>query len=260
MKPTLSVIIITKNEETRLEPTLQSVSFADEIIVLDSGSSDGTVQLARRYTDRVIVEADWQGFGIQKNRALAHAACEWVLSVDADERVSPALRDEILSAIEHPIADVYEVPILGSYCGREIRHSGWWPDYKPRLFRRGDVHFTQDKVHERLDYRGRLGRLHAPLQHETVRTLEEVLDKVNRYSTAGAEQAHASGKRGGLGRAMLHGIWAFLRAYVIKRGFMDGREGFVLAVSNAEGTYYRYLKLMYVHERAMHETSHKHWQ
>lgn len=246
MKPTLSVIIITKNEETRLEPTLRSVGFADEIIVLDSGSSDGTLELARRYTDKVEVNADWQGFGIQKNRALAQASGDWVLSVDADERVIPALRDEILAAIGNPSADVYEVPILGSYCGREIRHSGWWPDYKPRLFRRGGIRFTQDKVHERLDYQGPLGRLHSPLQHESVRTLEEVLDKVNRYSTAGAEQAHARGKQGGLGKAVLHGVWAFLRAYVVKRGFLDGREGFILAVSSAEGTYYRYLKLMYL--------------
>lgn len=245
----LSVIIICKNEVSRLGATLESAAFADEIIVLDSGSSDGTVELARQFTDKVFVAADWPGFGVQKNRALAHASGEWVLSIDADERVGAELRAEIQAAIAAPLAEVYEMPILTSYCGRWIRHSGWWPDYKPRLFRRGTIRFTEDRVHERLSFQGAPGRLTAPLYHESFRTLDEVLDKVNRYSSAGAEQALMRGKRGGLGKAVAHGLWAFLRTYLLRAGFLDGREGFMLAVSNGEGVYYRYVKLMYLSEK-----------
>lgn len=249
MKPRLSVVIIAKNEVARLGLALESVHFADEIIVLDSGSSDGTVDLARRYTDKVFVAADWQGFGVQKNRALSHAAGDWVLSIDADEQVSDGLRGEILAALMEPVADIYEIPRSSSYCGRQIRHSGWWPDYIPRLFRRGSAHFSEDRVHERLVFQGTVGRLTEPLLHESFRTLEDVLDKVNRYSSAGAEQALARGKRGGLGKALGHGLWAFLRTYVLRAGFLDGREGLMLAISNAEGVYYRYVKLMYLWER-----------
>jgi glycosyltransferase involved in cell wall biosynthesis len=249
MNPSLSVVIIAKNEEVRLGLALESVRFADEIIVLDSGSSDGTVDLARRYTDKVFVAADWKGFGVQKNRALSHANGDWVLSIDADEQVSDDLRSEILAAIVAPVADVYEIPRRSSYCGRQIRHSGWWPDYNPRLFRRGTIRFSDDKVHERLSFPGIPGRLAAPLLHESFRTLEEVLDKANRYSTAGAEQALARGKHGGLGKALGHGFWAFFRTYIVRAGFLDGREGFMLAFSNAEGVYYRYIKLMYLWEQ-----------
>lgn len=249
MRPRLSAVIIAKNEVSRLGATLESVKFSDEIIVLDSGSADGTVELARRYTDKVFVAADWPGFGMQKNRALGYAAGDWVLSIDADERVSAELQAEIRAVIAAPVADVYELPRLSSYCGRLIRHSGWWPDYVPRLFKTGMARFSDDKVHERLVFQGGVGRLKTPLEHESFRTLDEVLDKVNRYSSAGAEQALARGKSGGLGKAVVHGIWAFLRTYFLRAGFLDGREGFMLAVSNAEGVYYRYVKLMYLCEQ-----------
>jgi len=249
MKPRLSVIIIAKNEASRLAATLESVAFADEIVVLDSGSTDGTLELARQFTDKVFVASDWRGFGIQKNRALSYATGDWVLSIDADERVGDELRLQILAAIAAPVADVYETPRLSSYCGRQMHHSGWWPDYNPRLFRRGTIAFSDDLVHERLQFQATPGRLTAPLYHESFRSLDEVLDKVNRYSSAGAEQALARGKQGSLGNAVVHGFWAFLRTYFLRAGFLDGREGFMLAVSNAEGVYYRYAKLMYLKEK-----------
>jgi glycosyltransferase involved in cell wall biosynthesis len=248
MRATLSVVIIVKNEASRLGATLESVRFADEIIVLDSGSTDGTVELAREYTDKVFVDADWQGFGVQKNRALAHAGGDWVLSLDADECVTVELRREIEAALADPVADVYEMPRLSSYCGRTIRHSGWWPDYVVRLFRRGSARFSDSLVHEKLIFTGKAARFGFPLQHESYRNLDEVLDKMNRYSTAGAAQALESGRRAGLGKAVLRGGWAFFRTYLLRAGFLDGREGFILAVSNAETTYYRYLKLMYLSE------------
>jgi glycosyltransferase involved in cell wall biosynthesis len=225
------------------------VSFADEIVVLDSGSTDGTVEVARRYTDQVQVSSDWPGFGPQKNRVLDLATGDWVLSLDADERVTPALAAEIQAVIATPEFDMYELPRLSSFCGRSMRHSGWWPDYVPRLFRRGSARFSDDLVHERLVFQGASGRLKAPLLHDSFRTLDEVLGKINHYSSAGAEQALARGKRGSLGKAVGHGIWAFLRTYLLRAGFLDGREGFMLAVSSAEAVYYRYAKLMYLQER-----------
>ena len=244
---TLSVILITKNEAERLPRCLESVrELADEIVVLDSGSTDATLEIARRYTDKVYSRPDWPGFGPQQNRVLDMAGGDWVLSLDADEWLTPELAAEVRAVLQAPAAAVYEIPRLSSFCGRPMRHSGWWPDYVARLFKRGSARFSDDLVHERLVFEGTAVQLHSPLQHESVRKLEEVLDKVDRYSTAGAEQARSKGKQGGLGKAVLHGTWAFLRAYVIKRGFLDGREGFILAVSSAEGTYYRYLKLMYL--------------
>ncbi len=243
---TLSVIIITKNEAERLPRCLESVrEIADEIIVLDSGSTDATLEIARRYTDKVTVSADWPGFGPQKNRALDDATGDWVLSLDADEWLTQELAAEVVAVLKAPTAEVYEIPRLSSFCGRPMQHSGWWPDHVARLFRRGTARFSDDLVHERLVFSGSTRRLKSPLNHETYRNLDEMLVKLNRYSTDGAENHLKHGKRGGLGKAIGRGVWAFVRTYVIRAGFLDGREGFLLAVANAETTYYRYLKLMY---------------
>lgn len=241
-KVSLSVIVITKNEAESIRACLQSVSWADEIVVLDSGSSDDTVAICREYTDKVVV-TDWPGFGPQKNRALDLACSDWVLSLDADERVSAELRHELQAAMAAPgNCTAFKIPRLSSYCGRFMRHSGWWPDYVTRLFKRGSARFSSDLVHERLIVEGATGVLKPPLLHETYRDLEEVLDKINTYSTAGAHMLRQKGKKAGLTSAVSHGLWAFARTYFLRRGFLDGREGFMLAVSNAEVTYYRYLK------------------
>ncbi len=250
MSATLSVIVITKNEAERIGKALESVRFANEIVVLDSGSTDGTLELARRYTDKVFIDPDWQGFGVQKNRALACATCDWVLSLDADEWVDAGLQKEIEAALAAPVADVYEMPRRSRFCGRAMRHSGWWPDYVPRLFRRGSARFSDSLVHERLVFEGEPGRLVAPLQHDSFRNLEDVLDKINRYSTAGAEQALVCGRHGGLATALAHGFWTFIRTYFLRAGFLDGREGLIQAISSAEGVYYRYLKLGYLREKS----------
>jgi len=245
----LSVILITKNEVSSVRECLESVSFADEIVVLDSGSTDGTVALSREFSGRVY-ETDWPGFGPQKNRALDRAAGDWILSIDADERVTPALRAEIEAAVADPRGNVaFRIPRLSSYCGKYIRRSGWWPDYVLRLFRKGSGRFTDDLVHERVVVDGPVGSLTKPLIHESFESLEDVLDKVNAYSTYGAAMMHRRGKRAGLWTAVGHGFWSFFSTYVLRAGFLDGREGFMLAVSNAEGTYYRYLKLMLLREK-----------
>jgi glycosyltransferase involved in cell wall biosynthesis len=246
-RPTLSVILITKNEAELVGQCLESVKWADEIIVVDSGSTDITVDICRRYTDKVVV-TDWPGFGPQKNRALAMATGEWVLSIDADEEITPALAVEIQRALQTPTAQGYTLSRLSSYCGRFMWHSGWWPDPVLRLFRRDAGVFTDVRIHERVVVQGHIQALHEPMLHHSYGSLDQVLHKVNHYSHEGALALQAKGRRAGLSTAIGHGLWAFIRTYIIKRGFLDGREGFILAISNAEGTYYRYLKLMYLNE------------
>jgi glycosyltransferase involved in cell wall biosynthesis len=242
---TISAIIITKNEAGSIRRCLESVAWVDEIVVLDSGSDDQTVAICRQFGAKVETTADWPGFGTQKNRALERATGEWVLSLDADESVSRELQAEIRATIAKPGGkQAFKLPRSSLYCSRYMRHSGWWPDYVVRLFKRGSGRFSDDLVHERFIADGSVGTLVNPLMHETYADLEEVLRKVNDYSSAGAAMMQAKGIRSSLLKAILHGFWTFVRTYVIRAGFLDGREGFMLAVSNAEGTYYRYLKLM----------------
>jgi glycosyltransferase involved in cell wall biosynthesis len=250
MKRQLSVIVITFNEEARIARALNSVKeLADEIIVVDSGSTDQTVAICRTFTDKVFVTPDWPGFGPQKNRALAHATGEWVFSLDADEEVTPALAKAIRACLDTPRAHAYCLLRRSSYCGRFMAHSGWWPDPVCRLFLREKGRFTDDLIHERVEVEGPVHTLDAPgaeLRHYSFDNLDQVLAKVNAYSTQGAQALKARGKKGSLRKAVAHGLWAFIRTYVLQRGFLDGREGFMLAVSNAEGTYYRYLKRAYL--------------
>ena len=245
----LSVTVITKNEVNFIRACLDSVRWADEIIVVDSGSTDGTVEICREYTDKIML-TDWPGFGPQKNRALAMATSEWVLSLDADEQVSPELKQEILSAMSFPEDHAaFDLPRRSSYCGRRMRHGGWWPDYVTRLFRRGSARFSDDLVHERIIVDGCIGRLREPLIHAAFENLENVLETMDRYSTIGARMMHDRGKKATMATAILHGFWSFFHTYVVRAGFLDGRAGFMLAVSNAEGTYYKYLKLLLLAER-----------
>ena len=248
--PSLSVILITKNEAHNIEACLRSVAFADEVIVLDSGSTDETLQLAASLGAQVSKRHDWKGFGIQKNRALALATSDWVLSIDADERVPSKLKAEIQAVMKAPKFDAYSVPRLSSYCGQYMLHSGWSPDRITRLFRRQAAQFSEDLVHEKILVSVKVGRLDSQLLHESFTNLEGVLDKTNRYSTAGAQSLFSKGKSASLGKALGHGAWAFLRTYLFRLGFLDGRLGLVLAISNAEGTYYRYLKLWLLQRHA----------
>jgi len=248
---TLSVILIAKDEEACIARALRSVEWADEIVVVDSGSTDRTVDIAREFGAKVTVAADWPGFGAQKNRALDLATGDWVLSLDADEWLTDATADAIRRVIGADGAGVaaYRLPRRSSFCGRFMRHSGWWPDYVVRLFRRGRARFSDDIVHERLIVEGPVGTLREPIMHETYTDLEDMLGKMNRYSTLTAQQLRQAGKSGGLGEAIARSAWAFLRTYVFRAGFLDGREGFMLAVAIAEVTYYRYAKLMLLRDK-----------
>jgi glycosyltransferase involved in cell wall biosynthesis len=245
---TISAVIITKNEEANIRECLESVRWVDEIIVVDSGSTDETVAICREFTGHVHVYP-WLGFGPQKNLALGHATKDWVLSIDADERVSDLLRDEIVAVIRETGNAGFAIPRLSSYCGKVMNHSGWRPDYVVRLFRREKGRFSDDIVHEKVLVDGKVGRLTADLIHYSFRSVEQVLDVVNHYSTLGAAKKYREGKRACLATAILHGLSAFVSAYLLKAGFLDGERGLMLAISNAEGAYYKYVKLMLLYEQ-----------
>ena len=239
----LSAIIITRNEAANIGDCLKCLAFADECIVVDHSSEDDTANIARSLGASVHVVDDWPGFGSQKNRALALASGDWILSIDADERVTSDLCQEILLVLKNSNScDSYLMPRLSSYCGQFILHSGWNPDYVLRLFRRDQARFSDDLVHEKVVCGGTVGKLTSPLMHLSFPDFESVLDKVNRYSTAGAKTMLDRGVSASLAGALGHGLWAFFRTYILRRGFLDGQLGLALAISNAEGTYYRYAK------------------
>jgi glycosyltransferase involved in cell wall biosynthesis len=240
----VSAIIITKNAGTMIRRCVESVAWADEIIVVDSGSTDDTAEICRAMGVKFSVTADFPGFGPQKNRALDLATGDWVVSIDADEWITPELRDEMRAAMANPTAAAYAVPRRSSFCGRYMKHSGWWPDHVIRLIRRDAARFSDDRAHERLLVDGVTRKLKQPLMHEAISTMDQMLGKMNLYSTASARMLHERGRKASLATAILHGTWAFFRTYVFRLGFLDGREGFILAVANAEGSYYRYVKLM----------------
>lgn len=248
-RATLSVIVVAMNEAHDIGDCLESVrGLATETIVFDSGSTDGTPDICRELGARVF-ETDWPGDGPQKNRALLQATGDWVLCLDADERVGDELRREIESLLEQGSTHAaFSTPRRSSFCGRFMNHSGWWPDRIERLFRRGSARFTDVRTHTHLVIDGTIGRFDGPIIHIAIGDLHEALDKANSYSTSGALTMAENGKRSSLGKAIGKGLWAFLRTYLLRRGFLDGRMGFILAVANAEGTYYRYLKLMLMAE------------
>ena len=244
-RPTLSAIVITRNEAHNLHDCLQSMhGLVDEIIVVDSQSTDDTVVIAQQHGAKVAQPADWPGFGPQKNRALDLATCDWVFSIDADERVTPALAMEIKRVLQEGEANAaYKLPRLSSYCGKFIHHAGWQPDYVLRLFKRGSAKFSNDLVHERVVTEQQVLALQNHLLHYSYLNFSQVLSKVDAYSSASAKQAYARGKRSSVAGALGHGAWAFVRTYVIRRGFLDGGHGLALSISNAETSYYKYLKL-----------------
>jgi glycosyltransferase involved in cell wall biosynthesis len=246
---TLTAVVITRNEERVIERCLRSLAFCEERLVIDSGSTDRTVELARACGARVQVQADWQGFAVQRNRGLALAQGAWTLMVDADEWVPEPLQQQVLRAVQDPRHAAFRMPRRSSYCGQFMRHGGWWPDHVTRLIRTGAARY-EGALHERALIDGTVGTLSEPLLHESFRDLEQVLAKVNTYSTWSAQSLRQDGRAPGLPTAIGHGVWTFVRTYVVKAGFLDGRRGFMLAVSNAEGAYYKYVKAMLLAEQA----------
>ncbi|MDH5538379.1 MAG: glycosyltransferase family 2 protein [Rhizobacter sp.] len=243
---TLSVILATQNDAHQVQACLDSVAFADEWIVVDAGSSDATCEIAAACGAKVIMAQDWTGVGAQRNRALDHARGAWVLSLDAGERVSEPLARSIRATLEGAREggpEAFQLSRISRFCGQWIHHGDWYPDFVLRLFRRGTARFADDPVHERLVVDGPVALLEGDLLHDTMPNLEEALDKMNRYSSDRARDLVQRGRRGGLRIALGHGLWALLRCYLLRRGFLDGRMGLVLALYVAQGTYYRYLKM-----------------
>jgi len=240
--PSLSVTIITKNEANNIRACLESVKWADEIIVIDSGSTDDTVAICREFTQQVFIH-DWRGFGAQKNRALDYAGKEWVLSIDADERVSVELRLEIQNTIAAGKHDGYFLPRLSQFCGKFIHYSGWYPDYVLRLFKKNAGRFSDSLVHEKVLLLGSTAKLKNPILHYSYLTTKDVERKVEHYSTAAAQQMLQAGKRSGRLGAIVRGGWAFVRTYILKLGLLDGKSGLQISIMNARTTYLKYRKL-----------------
>ncbi len=240
----ISAVIITHNEERRLEGALKSLAgIASEIIIVDARSSDETVKVARRYTDRVF-ERDWTNFADQKNFGNAQASHPWILSLDADERVSPELCQELLGLKKtEPDVEAFSMPRKVHYLGRWIRHSGWYPDRKLRLFRRDAARWEGEYVHEKLAVKGRIGKLGGCIHHFTYRNIHEHLDRINAFSDLGAQKLYAQKKKARWHHLLLLPFFRFFRAYVWKLGFLDGFPGMVISVLTGYAIFVRYAKL-----------------
>ena len=239
----LSVLVITRNEAHGIVDCLRSVAWADEIVVVDSGSDDGTPELARQFTDKVFV-VPWQGYSANKNFALAQTTGEWVLWVDADERVPQELAEEIQETLaKGPKVDGYEIPRLAFFMGRWIRHGGWYPAPVLRLFRRACGRFSDDAVHEGVVLQGARGRLKHHLLHYTDLTLEHYLHKLNVYTTLSARTQLAQGRSAGLGHMVGLPLHTFVKMYLLKGGFLDGIQGLMLALLSAGHTFVKYAKI-----------------
>ncbi|MCR9192702.1 MAG: glycosyltransferase family 2 protein [Gammaproteobacteria bacterium] len=242
---TLSVIIIAKNEAHHLRNCLDSVTWADEIIVLDSGSEDHTVAIAREYTPKVF-ETDWQGFGVQKQRALAHVTGDWVLNLDADECVDPELKQQIISAMNANEADAYRIPIQMWFYGKPLRFSSS-PQHHIRLFKRAGAKYSEDYVHEKIQLptTAKIGRIRRSIVHHCLRDMTHAIDKLNLYATYSAEIRNQNKRRPSLLKTMGSSAWMFIRCYVLQGGFLDGKPGFVIALYRSHGSWYRGIKQLY---------------
>jgi glycosyltransferase involved in cell wall biosynthesis len=239
----LSVVIITRNEETNLPRCLESVRFADEIVVVDSQSTDRTVEIAGQFNARVFT-IDWAGFGRAKQYAVDQAGGDWVLSIDADEQLSPGLAVEIQEIVRSQHAQsAYEMPRLTNFLGRWIRHCGWYPDRVVRLFRRREGRFTDVTVHESIQVTGAIGRCQHDLYHYSYPTLEVYFEKFNRYTTEGAKQAADRGERARLTDLTIRPFVAFIKHYISRAGFLDGIEGLMISTLSSCAVFVKYAKL-----------------
>ncbi len=243
--PKISAYIIAYNEAEKVKATLESVRWADEVVLVDSHSTDGTQDIAAQMGARV-VQVEFKGFGNLRNQAIEACSHDWIFSVDADERCTPEVANEIKHIVNAADSqDAYWVPRRNFFMGKWIRHSGWYPNYRqPQLFRKGCMHYDDKPVHEGyiLNSAKPIGHLTNAIWQFPFKNMAEVMHKANRYSSLGAEKiVH---KRISVGSALAHGVWSFVKHYVFKRGFLDGWPGFVIALGNFEGTFYRYVKAM----------------
>jgi glycosyltransferase involved in cell wall biosynthesis len=241
--PRVSVAVVVLNEEERLRACLESVVWAEELVVVDAGSSDKTVAIAREFTDRVLFRA-WDRYGAQKNFALDQCQGDWILSLDADERVSEALRREIAATLARgPEEAGFFLPRRNLFEGRWLRHGGLYPDWQLRLFRRGRGAFGERAVHESVRVDGPTGRLRAPLIHESYRSVADAVARLNRYSDLAARELAAAGRGGTLVDLLARPAWRFVSMYALRAGFLDGWRGLVLAALHAHYVFLRAAKV-----------------
>lgn len=226
---TLSAVVITYNEERNIGRCLESLSFADEIVVLDSFSTDRTVEIARGFTDRVF-QRKFAGFSEQWAQALTLASCDWVLIVGADEEITRELADEIVQAVRSGDRDGYRIPRITEFVGRHMRHCGWFPDYQLRLARRSKACYTDRLVHESLEVDGTVGTLRGHILHHSHPDLDTFTRKMTLYTRLAAAQKMREGRRFRVTDLLVAPVYTFFKTYVIKRGFLDGWHGFVLSV------------------------------
>lgn len=239
----LSAVIITLNAASQLEECLRSVAFCDEIVVVDSGSTDGTVELAERHGARVI-RSEWLGFGPQKQFAVEQAKHDWVLCIDADERVGDTLRTSIESAMIEPEARGFRCPRCNRFMGRYLRHGEGYPDWSLRLFHRRHARWSEDSVHEKVLARGRIGTLSGDLMHDSAETVESYLTKQNRYTTLAAREAVARGKHATVAHLLLSPAVRFIKFYFFRLGILDGMPGLVHIAIGCCNSFAKYAKMI----------------
>lgn len=251
--PRLSVIVISLNQEANLGPCLESVAWAEEIVLVDTGSLDRSVEVAKGYTDRIF-DLEWRGFAGTKNFALDQARGDWVFSLDTDERVPTALKEEILEVVraDGPFAG-YRVPRKNYFGGRWIKHLGWYPDYTLRLFRRGQGRFVDREVHEEVKVAGPLGHLKTPLEHYTYKDVSDYLARMERYARLAAREMAKKGRRPYPGELVWRPFFTFLNLYFLRRGFWEGDLGYTLAKL---GSRYNFLKYHYLRELTQEAPTH----
>lgn len=244
-RPSISATIITKNEEKNIADCLNALKWADEIVVLDSESTDDTVAIARQYTEKVFIEP-WQGQGHQKNRATELASGPWIISVDADERVCPALAEEICRVVSSDKPAVYAIRRKNMYKQQWVRHCGWWPDWVKRLFRKGEAYFSDDVIHDSLQTDRPVLKLGHSLTHYSFNCPEDFLNRAYWYAYHQSREMHRKGCEATAWTAISHGMFAIFQTYFLRMGFLDGSAGLLVAVSNGVGVFYRYMMLRHL--------------
>lgn len=240
----LSVIVLTKNEEKHITDCLESIRWADDIVVIDATSRDRTVELAREFTNSIFVR-EWMGYAPAKNFALTKAKHEWVLWLDADERVTPELATEIQSIVTSPPEETvgYEVARRAYFLGKWIRHCGWYPGFVVRLFRKTNSHFTALRVHESLELQGRVGRLRNDLLHYTDDTLFHYFDKFNNYTSLAASDARERGRRASSFELLVRPLHLLFKMFILRRGYLDGVHGLLLSLLSSAYVFVKYAKI-----------------
>lgn len=245
----ISAILITLNEEKNIARCLESISFCDEIIVIDGGSSDKTIEIAKSFGAKVEVKTQWQGFGAQKSIAVSLASGDWVLSIDADEVVSPELKLEILQAIDQDRINGFFINRLSNFLGHWMRHGGWHPDYILRLARKNECQFDLAPIHEKMIVNGPTGYLQGRLLHYSYPTIDKVLAKQARYALDSARsKSESRGSRHSVASAMCRSLFRFIQLYFVRLGFLDGTPGLLAAISKSQETFWKYAAVRYIPE------------